>query len=111
LTGTFDAQPSRFSITLVIQRFNDKNSSLFVMLLSTRAGGVGINLASADTVIIYDSDWNPQNDVQVLILFHTPASTVFLSVAGDGKVSPYRANKKSERVQACVAEDLRDANV
>ena len=46
-----------------IDRFQNENSA-FVFLLSTRAGGVGINLARADTVIIYDSDWNPQNDVQ-----------------------------------------------
>ena len=39
----------------------------FIMLLSTRAGGVGINLMAADTVIIYDSDWNPQNDVQAQV--------------------------------------------
>jgi len=39
----------------------------FVFLLSTRAGGIGINLTSADTVIIYDSDWNPHNDIQVII--------------------------------------------
>ena len=36
----------------------------FIMLLSTRAGGVGINLTAADTVLIFDSDFNPQNDLQ-----------------------------------------------
>ena len=43
-----------------IESFNAPNSSKFIFLLSTRAGGLGINLATADTVILYDSDWNPQ---------------------------------------------------
>lgn len=42
-----------------IDRFN-RDATSFVFLLSTRAGGVGINLTAADTCIIYDSDWNPQ---------------------------------------------------
>ena len=42
-----------------------KDDSIFVFLLSTRAGGLGINLTAADTVIFYDSDWNPTIDAQV----------------------------------------------
>ncbi|CAM8893801.1 unnamed protein product [Rhodiola kirilowii] len=53
-----------------IDRFNAKDSSRFCFLLSTRAGGLGINLASADTVIIYDSDWNPHADLQAMARAH-----------------------------------------
>ena len=45
-------------------------SDRFVFLLCTRAGGLGINLTAADTVIIYDSDWNPQNDLQAQARCH-----------------------------------------
>jgi SWI/SNF-related matrix-associated actin-dependent regulator of chromatin subfamily A member 5 len=44
----------------LIDTYNAPNSSKFAFLLSTRAGGLGINLQTADTVILYDSDWNPQ---------------------------------------------------
>lgn len=43
-----------------IDSFQAPDSDMFVMLLSTKAGGVGITLTAADTCIIYDSDWNPQ---------------------------------------------------
>ncbi|KAF2722940.1 SWI/SNF chromatin remodeling complex component [Polychaeton citri CBS 116435] len=47
-----------------ILSFNDPESETKIFLLSTRAGGQGINLAAADTVILFDSDWNPQQDLQ-----------------------------------------------
>lgn len=43
----------------LLKKFNAKNSDYFLFLLSTRAGGLGLNLQSADTVVIFDSDWNP----------------------------------------------------
>ena len=53
-----------------IDRFNADGAEQFVFLLSTRAGGLGINLYTADTVIIYDSDWNPHNDIQAFSRAH-----------------------------------------
>lgn len=47
-----------------IDAFNAPNSEKFCFILSTRAGGLGINLQTADTCILYDSDWNPQADLQ-----------------------------------------------
>ena len=53
-----------------LEHFNAEGSADFCFLLSTRAGGLGINLATADTVIIFDSDWNPQNDLQAQARAH-----------------------------------------
>ncbi|KAK2911122.1 hypothetical protein Q8A67_003255 [Cirrhinus molitorella] len=53
-----------------IEAFNAPNSSKFIFMLSTRAGGLGINLATADVVILYDSDWNPQVDLQAMDRAH-----------------------------------------
>ncbi|XP_054160501.1 chromodomain-helicase-DNA-binding protein Mi-2 homolog [Oppia nitens] len=53
-----------------IDRFNAPGAPQFCFLLSTRAGGLGINLATADTVVIYDSDWNPHNDIQAFSRAH-----------------------------------------
>nr|CAD7200421.1 unnamed protein product [Timema douglasi] len=48
----------------LLRKFNSPDSDYFVFLLSTRAGGLGLNLQSADTVVIFDSDWNPHQDLQ-----------------------------------------------
>lgn len=53
-----------------INEYNADDSTKFIFMLSTRAGGLGINLATADVVIIYDSDWNPQMDLQAMDRAH-----------------------------------------
>ncbi|KAI7813320.1 putative global transcription activator SNF2L2, partial [Triplophysa rosa] len=49
---------------LLLKKFNEEGSQYFIFLLSTRAGGLGLNLQAADTVVIFDSDWNPHQDLQ-----------------------------------------------
>ncbi|GAA6018197.1 hypothetical protein JCM10207_002864 [Rhodosporidiobolus poonsookiae] len=66
LDGTVPSEVRRKSI----EHFNAPDSPDFVFLLSTRAGGLGINLETADTVVIFDSDWNPQNDLQAMARAH-----------------------------------------
>uniref|UniRef100_A0A914EBK5 Uncharacterized protein n=1 Tax=Acrobeloides nanus TaxID=290746 RepID=A0A914EBK5_9BILA len=48
----------------LMHTFNEPGSDIFIFMLSTRAGGLGLNLQAADTVIIFDSDWNPHQDMQ-----------------------------------------------
>lgn len=66
LDGTIAAGPRR----VAIDHFNAPESPDFCFLLSTRAGGLGINLMTADTVILFDSDWNPQADLQAMARAH-----------------------------------------
>ncbi len=58
-----------------IDEYNKPGSEKFVFLLTTRAGGLGINLTSADIVILFDSDWNPQADLQAMDRAHRIGQT------------------------------------
>ena len=59
----------------MMEDFNRPGSPKGIFMLSTRAGGLGINLFTADTVILYDSDWNPQADVQAMARVHRIGQT------------------------------------
>jgi len=54
----------------LVKSFNHPDSDIYIFILSTRAGGLGLNLQAADTVIIFDSDWNPQQDLQAMARAH-----------------------------------------
>lgn len=62
-----DGQTPHEERTAQINDFNSPGSDKFMFLLSTRAGGLGINLATADVVVMYDNDWNPQVDLQAQV--------------------------------------------
>ncbi|CAD5214812.1 unnamed protein product [Bursaphelenchus okinawaensis] len=84
-----------------IDRFNAPNAQQFIFLLSTRAGGLGINLATADTVIIYDSDWNPHNDIQAFSRAHR--------IGQQNKVMIYRfvtRNSVEERITSVAKKKM-----
>ncbi|KAF5332495.1 hypothetical protein D9611_005470 [Ephemerocybe angulata] len=58
-----------------IDEYNKPGSEKFIFLLTTRAGGLGINLTTADVVVLYDSDWNPQADLQAMDRAHRIGQT------------------------------------
>ena len=60
-----DGSTNRIQRMIDIEQFNKPNSNIFIYILCTRAGGLGVNLQSADTLVLFDSDWNPQMDLQV----------------------------------------------
>ncbi|KAK9837753.1 hypothetical protein WJX74_004265 [Apatococcus lobatus] len=65
-----DGSTNRVMRMIDMHLFNQTDSPFFVYLLCTRAGGLGINLQSADTCVLYDSDWNPQWDLQAQARVH-----------------------------------------
>ena len=85
-----------------INAYNMPGSEKFVFMLSTRAGGLGINLATADIVILYDSDWNPQVDLQAMVcLFRS-----FINISAGGQLV-FAGVKKSFKLNFYYEKKIR----
>ena len=83
------------------------NPNVFCFLLSTRAGGLGVNLTGADTVIFYDNDWNPTMDAQATDRAHRigqtkPVSVYRLITKGTIEERILKRAKQKQNVQATV---------
>ncbi|CAJ1937255.1 unnamed protein product [Cylindrotheca closterium] len=70
-----DGSTERARRSYYINRFNEPDSPFFLFLVSTRSGGMGLNLQTADTCILFDSDWNPQSDIQAMGRVHRIGQT------------------------------------
>ena len=92
----------------LVDSFNAHDSPAFVFLLSVRAGGVGLNLQAADTVIFYDTDWNPQMDAQAAARAHRIGQTKDVLV-----LRMQTVNTVEERVAAVAAnkQSLADRSI
>lgn len=90
-----DGSTNRVQRMIDIEQFNRPGSKDFIYILNTRAGGLGVNLQTADTCIIYDSDWNPQWDVQAMARVHRIGQTKPVHV--------YRLVTEGERRQLGMA--------
>merc|ERR1711871_1920319 len=106
-----DGETNRVQRRLDVRRYNAPNSPIFVFLISTRAGGLGLNLATSDTVILYDSDWNPQVDLQAMERSHrigqTKAVRVYRLICS-GSVEERMINRAGKKLflNAMVAEKI-----
>jgi SWI/SNF-related matrix-associated actin-dependent regulator of chromatin subfamily A member 5 len=95
-----DGSTNRVMREVQVSLFSRRNSEDFIFCLSTRAGGEGVNLVSADTVILFDSDWNPQVDIQAMARVHRIGQTkpvhIYRLVASNSveEMIVHRAQKK-----------------
>lgn len=81
---------------------NFSKNDIFLFFLSTKAGGVGLNLTAADTVIFFDSDWNPQNDIQAAARAHRIGQTKpvkIIRLVSKNSVDEYMLNKMESKLK------------
>ena len=84
-----------------IDEYNAPDSSKFLFMLSTRAGGLGINLCTADVVILYDSDWNPQVDLQAQVRYLSRRYSIRHGAAGAGALEKIDLLLFTSAAEAC----------
>lgn len=98
-----------------MERFNG-DTRIFAFILSTRSGGIGVNLTGADTVIFYDSDWNPTMDAQAQDRCHRIGQTrdvhIYRSVGHHFSLSLTKTTKRCRLVSERTIEEniLKKAN-
>jgi DNA helicase INO80 len=105
MDGSTQLQDRRFMVDEY-----QKNPNIFAFLLSTRAGGLGINLIAADTVIFYDNDWNPTMDEQATDRAHRigqtkPVTIYRLVTRGTVEEKIVRRAQQKQNVQSTVYGD------
>ncbi|EME40980.1 hypothetical protein DOTSEDRAFT_136247 [Dothistroma septosporum NZE10] len=108
-----DGRTSRAQRNLSIRLFNDKSSNFKVMLLSTRAGGLGINLTSATEAVFLDEDWNPQMTLQAEARAHrigqTQKVTIYkLCTSGTVEEQMMGRIRKKLYLSAKITESMRN---
>lgn len=97
---------------MLLKTFNEPGSEYFIFLLSTRAGGLGLNLQSADTVIIFDSDWNPhqvkalavERDTSFLSVYFLPDVLPNLGAMRSTFTGPWWSGSKPSRFPSCFSK-------
>lgn len=108
---SFSGKTSTLQESSDIRKANDDARKAFVFLISTRAGGVGLNLAGADTVIFYEQDWNPQVDKQALQRAHRIGQlhhVLAISIVTENTVEEvimHRANRKLQLSHNVIGHD------
>jgi len=109
----FDGQTARAVRNLGIRLFNDPQSDFQIMLISTRAGGLGVNLASASDVIFLDEDWNPQVTLQAEARAHrigqkNPVTVYKLCTQGTIEEQMQGRIRKKLYLSAKITESMRN---
>ena len=101
-----DGQTSHEDRQASIDAYNSPDSTKFLFMLSTRAGGLGINLATADIVILYDSDWNPQVDLQATDPIFNDVKIITRSEQGEILTKPINVSTANVYFQVIFHESI-----